>query len=160
VSIKSRTYFFKLIIIFRPEKDEDNNNTFNYYVSKVRVHSEHCVGFLKGRWQSLHGLRVRINQPTHLQYATLWITTCVLLHAFAMEHEGGIDLSADQFYQKGRELMQCERAERENRLVERERHATASQEEWEVARDIELLEGKLKREELKKALFSHLYGEN
>ena len=53
-----------------------------------------------------------------------------------MEHEGGIDLSADQFYQKGQELMQRERAERENRLVERERHATASQEEWEVERDI------------------------
>ena len=136
MSIKSRTYFFKLIIIFRPEKDEDSNNTFNYYVSKVCIHSEHCVGFLKGHWQSLRGLRVHINQPTHLQYATLWITTCVLLHAFAMEHEGRIDLSADQFYQKGRELMQCERAERENRLVVRERHATASQEEWEVARDI------------------------
>jgi hypothetical protein len=56
--------------------------------------------------------------------------------------------------------MQRERAERENRLVERERHAMASQEEREVARDIELLEGKLKRKELKKALFSYLYGEN
>ena len=56
--------------------------------------------------------------------------------------------------------MQRERAERENRLVERERHATASQEEREVARDIELLEGKLKRKELKKALFSHFYCEN
>ena len=160
MSIKSRTYFFKLIIIFRPEKDEDNNNTFNYYVSKVRVHSEHCVGFLKGCWQSLRGLWVHINQPTHLQYTTLWIKTCVLLHAFAMEHEGGIDLSADQFYQKGWELMQRERAERENRLVERERDAIANQEEQEVARDIELLEGKLKREELKKALFSYLYGKN
>ena len=84
----------------------------------------------------MRGLCVHINQPTHLQYATLWITTCVLPHAFAMEHEGGIDMSADQFYQKGRELMQHERAERDNRLVERERHATASQEEWEVERDI------------------------
>jgi hypothetical protein len=49
-------FIHKLITIIRPKKDEDNNNTFNYYVSRVRVHSEHCVGFLKGRWQSLHGL--------------------------------------------------------------------------------------------------------
>ena len=79
---------------------------------------------------------VSISISLHTFSMQHWITTCVLLHAFAMEHEGGIDLSADQFYQKGQELMQHERAERENRLVERERHATASQEEWEVERDI------------------------
>jgi hypothetical protein len=69
-----------------------------------------------------------------------------------MEHEVGVDSSADQFYWKGQKLMQRGRAERESRLIERERHATASQEEQEAARGIDLLEGKLKREELKKAL--------
>ena len=150
-------FIHRLITIIRPEKDEDNNNTFNYYVSRVRVHSEHCVGFLKGRWQSLRGLRVRINQSNHLQYASLWITTCVLLHAFAMEHEGGIDFSTDQFYRKGQELMRRERVERERGVIERDVY---SAEEGEAAHDIELIEGRLKWEELKKALFSHLYGEN
>jgi hypothetical protein len=74
-----------------------------------------------------------------------------------MEHEVGIDLSKDQFYQKGQELMRRERAER---LDEGERHAAANEDEQEAASDIELIEGKLKREELKKVLFSHLYGEN
>lgn len=77
-----------------------------------------------------------------------------------MEHEVGIDLSKDQFYQKGQELMRRERAERECRLDEGERHAAANEDEQEAASDIELIEGKLKREELKNVLFSHLYGEN
>ena len=118
---------------------------------------EHCVGFLKGHWQSLCGLQVCINQSNHLQYASLWITTCVLLHAFAMEHEGGIDFSTDQFYRKGQELMRRERVERERGVMEQDVY---SAEEGEAAHDIELIEGRLKREELKKALFSHLYGEN
>jgi len=74
-----------------------------------------------------------------------------------MEHEGGIDFSTDQFYRKGQELMRRERVERERGVMEQDVY---SAEEGEAAHDIELIEGRLKREELKKALFSHLYGEN
>ena len=36
------------------------NKIFNYYVSKVRVRSEHAMEFLKGRFSSLRGLRQAI----------------------------------------------------------------------------------------------------
>jgi hypothetical protein len=41
------------------------------------IHSEQCIGFLKGHWPSLRGLHVRINNKKTLQYATLG-----LQHAF------------------------------------------------------------------------------
>ncbi|KIJ15708.1 hypothetical protein PAXINDRAFT_40999, partial [Paxillus involutus ATCC 200175] len=37
----------------RPEKDTEKNTTYNYYVSKVCICSEHAIGYLKGTWQSL-----------------------------------------------------------------------------------------------------------
>ncbi|KIK17976.1 hypothetical protein PISMIDRAFT_30623 [Pisolithus microcarpus 441] len=39
-----------------PEKDTEENTTYNYYVSKVCIQSEYAVGYLKGTWQSLRGL--------------------------------------------------------------------------------------------------------
>ncbi|KAJ3502372.1 hypothetical protein NLJ89_g8916 [Agrocybe chaxingu] len=65
----------------KPEKLTWDNTTHNYHVSAVRVCSEHCVGYLKGRWSSLRGLRVAINNSAGLQYATLWIIACIHLHA-------------------------------------------------------------------------------
>lgn len=41
------------ISYIRPEKDTPENTRYNYYVSAVRIRSEHCMGFLKGRWSSL-----------------------------------------------------------------------------------------------------------
>lgn len=49
-----------------------------------------------------------MDKLTHVQYATLWITTCILLHTFAMGHEDDIDMSNDKFFQKGKELMEQE----------------------------------------------------
>ncbi|KAH9969955.1 hypothetical protein BJV74DRAFT_784654 [Russula compacta] len=64
----------------RPEKDTEENTHYNYYVLKVQICSEHCIGFLKGRWSSLRGLRIYINDKRGLHYAILWITACILLH--------------------------------------------------------------------------------
>jgi hypothetical protein len=122
-------------------------------VSKVRIRSEHCVGFLKGRWPSLRGLRVRINNEKSLQYATLWITTCIHLHMFAMDHENGVFISGDTFLRQGLKIM---REEREMRKEWEAEHAAEMEEEPEESHDISLLEGKVKREELKEKLFTYL----
>ena len=53
----------------------------------VRIRSEHAIGFLKGRFQSLKGLRVRIKDKRSHQFATYWIAACIGLHAFAMQCE-------------------------------------------------------------------------
>ena len=92
-------------MLSRPEKDEPDNQKFNYWVSRVCVKSEHCVGFLKGRFCSLRGLHIQINQAEHLQIAALWIIACIAVHSFAMTHEAGNDVTADAFFQKASGLL-------------------------------------------------------
>ncbi|CAA7257434.1 unnamed protein product [Cyclocybe aegerita] len=140
----------------KPEKLTRDNTTHNYHVSAVRVRSEHCVGYLKGQWSSLRGLRVAINNSAGLQYATLWIIACIHLHAFAMKHEAGQDMSSDKFYRQGKKyqrkqqhLERCWRQERRNRNAEEEN-------QLDQVNDIGLLEGKLKRVELKESILEYL----
>jgi hypothetical protein len=53
----------------------------------VRIRSEHAIGFLKGRFQSLKHLRLSItNEGSHV-LATYWIAACIGLHSFAMQQE-------------------------------------------------------------------------
>ncbi|KAF7311727.1 DDE Tnp4 domain-containing protein [Mycena indigotica] len=70
-----------------PEREDPDNTIFNNHVSYVRVRSEHCIGFLKGRLQSLKGLRLTINNDRDHTYVTQWIMTCVVVHNFALLHE-------------------------------------------------------------------------
>jgi hypothetical protein len=67
-----------------PECYLPNNKAFNEKVSSLRIRSEHAIGFLKGRFQSLKGLRVRINDKKTHKYATYWIAACVAVHNFAL----------------------------------------------------------------------------
>lgn len=53
----------------------------------VRVRSEHAIGFLKGRFQSLKGLRINIDDETSHTFAAYWIRACIIVHAFAMQCE-------------------------------------------------------------------------
>lgn len=53
----------------------------------VRIRSEHAIGLLKGRFQSLKGLRVRIKDKNSHQFATYWVAACIGIHAFAMQCE-------------------------------------------------------------------------
>ena len=144
------------MVYFRPEKDTAENTRYNYHVSAVRICSEHCMGFLKGRWSSLRGLHVRINNEDSLQFASLWITACIHLHAFAMDHEDSQFVTRDRFYKTGLRLMKKEKRELRERNAAREEEALRSEREREERADVELLEGRLKREVLKKAIFTYL----
>jgi hypothetical protein len=57
---------------------------FNSRVAHVRIHVEHCIGILKARFQSLKGLRLRINNKRHLQRCIFWIRACCVLHNFLL----------------------------------------------------------------------------
>ncbi|KAJ3564072.1 hypothetical protein NP233_g8537 [Leucocoprinus birnbaumii] len=71
----------------KPEHDEPENELFNNHLSMIRIRSEHAIGFLKGRFQSLKDLRILIrNAETH-KLATYWVLACVAVHSFAMEIE-------------------------------------------------------------------------
>ncbi|KAI5829575.1 hypothetical protein K523DRAFT_241839, partial [Schizophyllum commune Tattone D] len=139
-----------------PEKELPENATYNYHVSRVRVRSEHCVGFLKCRWGSLKGLRVAVDSTKGLLYASLWTTACIHLHCFALRHEDTGDLDQDHFFRAGRRYAKkVRRFERRWRQEQRERVAR-TEEELDEEDDVELLEGKFKRAQLKDMLFEYL----
>jgi hypothetical protein len=51
----------------------------------VHIYSEHAIGFLKGPFQSLKGLRINIVDEMMHKFAMYWIVTCIGLHAFTMK---------------------------------------------------------------------------
>ncbi|SCV69349.1 BQ2448_2369 [Microbotryum intermedium] len=69
----------------RRDKDIPENKEFNYYVSKARCRSEHTIGYLKNRFQSLKGLTVRINSSEEFDIAKQWVGACIIAHRFATE---------------------------------------------------------------------------
>ena len=72
-----------------PHASIPQNAAFNYFLSKPRVRIEHTIGVLKGRFQSLRGLRVSIGRGKDIKKdqarAVFWINACVLLHNFLIE---------------------------------------------------------------------------
>jgi hypothetical protein len=50
----------------------------------VRIRSEHAVGYLKGRFSSLRGLRQQIDDPVDHQRALEWIRACIILHTYVI----------------------------------------------------------------------------
>jgi len=56
------------------------NAIFDKAVSRLRVRSEHCMGALKGRFQCLRGLRVKINSHEDHRKAMRWISVVIILH--------------------------------------------------------------------------------
>lgn len=71
----------------KPYRDLEENEVFNNHVSMVRIRSEHAIGFLKGRFKSLKGLRVKIVDERSHRFATYWVLACIVVHTFAMQCE-------------------------------------------------------------------------
>ncbi len=90
----------------KPERDLPENAVFNNHVSMVRIRSEHAIGYLKGRFQSLKDLRIQIDTEESHKLATYWILACVVVHNFAMECEAqeradSEDTDDDPFIREG-----------------------------------------------------------
>lgn len=71
-----------------PASFDPRNQLFDNIVSKIRVRSEHCIGVLKGRFQSLRGLRVTIKSNEDHIFACHWISAAIILHNFIIDFEG------------------------------------------------------------------------
>ena len=90
----------------RPERDLPDNEAFNKRVSMLRIRSEHAIGFLKGRFQSLRDLRVLIKDEKSHKIAVYWVIACISIHSFAVHCELGRkaddhDLADDPFVTAG-----------------------------------------------------------
>jgi hypothetical protein len=122
----------------------EGNEEFNNHVSMVRIRSEHAIGFFKGRFQSMKGLRVNIKDEKTHRFATYWIAACIGIHTFAMqceEQERGADsddeaVMADPFINEG--LSSTSESEENTGLAQNGTRVHV---------------GKAKREELKRRLF-------
>lgn len=64
---------------------------FNYHLARVRVRSEHTIGLLKGRFQSLHELRIQVSSPKQHDWVLVWIRCCIILHNMILDIEGDGD---------------------------------------------------------------------
>lgn len=114
------------------------------------------MGYLKGRWSSLRGLRCNINDRDSHISATLWIAACIHLHNFALGHEQNEHPESDCFFLKGQQYIQEDKVQyeiwRQHEIENREQ----LERDYNDEEEIELLEGKLMRENLKKELFRYL----
>ena len=90
----------------KPERDLPDNEVFNNHLSMIRIRSEHAIGYLKGRFQSLKGLRIYIQDERSHKFATYWILACIVAHNIALECEAeeraeDEDVDDDPFIREG-----------------------------------------------------------
>lgn len=64
---------------------------FNMEVNKTRVPIEHCNGILKGKFQSLQDLRIRINSSASLTEAGFWVRASCVMHDFLLDDSVDIE---------------------------------------------------------------------
>ncbi|KAF9514843.1 hypothetical protein BS47DRAFT_1258617, partial [Hydnum rufescens UP504] len=64
----------------RPEHNIPVNRKFNYHMACVRIKAEHTIGFLKGHFSSLRGLRQQIKDERDHELAVYWVISCLILH--------------------------------------------------------------------------------
>ena len=63
------------------------NALFDKVVTGLHVHSEHCIGALKGRFQCLCGLQVHVNSNNNHYKACKWISVAIILHNIVVNVE-------------------------------------------------------------------------
>ncbi|KIK11841.1 hypothetical protein PISMIDRAFT_121974 [Pisolithus microcarpus 441] len=62
-------------------------NMYNCYVSKIHVRVEHVFTALKGRFQSLCELRLKVTRDEDLHITIYWIMCCMILHNMIIHFE-------------------------------------------------------------------------
>lgn len=60
-------------------------------ILKVRVKSEHAMGYFKGRFCSMRGLRQQIDSAVDHKRAVAWIKTCIVIHTLVFDIENGAE---------------------------------------------------------------------
>ena len=142
-------YFLQswLMILYKIPNRTKENRDFNYALLKVRIRGEHVIGYLKGRFQSLKELQVKINNRKHMKFASCWIQVCIILHAFVIDHE----LETNQEWLDDEVTWEQEQRQRERNLDDEKRDTREG--ESTRQRDISLSQGKRVRESLKLQFF-------
>ena len=88
-----------------------------------------------------------IQNAKEVEYATAWINTCIIIHAFCMDNK--VNFCHSDWLERGRQAEQELQSSADNHQALQ----AYQEEETFLQRDITLSKGKAKREELKKLLF-------
>ena len=75
----------------------------------MRIRIEHTIGVLKGRFQSLHELRINVSSHNRHLYTIMWCRACIILHNLIIRIEGD---TVDERWME--ELLECGRADGQN----------------------------------------------
>lgn len=118
-----------------PNRTKENRD-FNYALSRVQIRSEHVIRYLKGQFQSLKELQVRINNRKDMRFASCWIQVCIILHAFVIDHE----LEINQKWFNDRVTWEQEQLQRERNLDDAQRDTREGKSIRQ--RDVSLSQGK------------------
>ena len=108
-----------------PYTREKSNRQFNQKLSSVRVDIEHAFGTLKGRWESLMGLRLIIRSREKYKLAVKWITMCCILHNILVDLKDDWDReegwwTEEEIYGHNQELLAMSRSEESAGMIKRE----------------------------------------
>ncbi|KAK9482033.1 hypothetical protein V1527DRAFT_486081 [Lipomyces starkeyi] len=120
-----------------PENEARENGIFNFTLSAIRVRSEHCNLYLKGRLRPLQELRIMVDSVKKLKFAALWIRACIIIHSVALIHEqdNGFDISdMEQHWMANIEPDNCERVPDQTR-AEKTQHFTQAKAHRDFLRD-------------------------
>jgi hypothetical protein len=110
---------------------------------QVRVKSEHAMGYLKGRFSSLRGLRQQITDATDHKRALAWVKTCIIIHTLVSFVEEEDNEFMDELVREGM-------ADASGDVIV----GQADRDQTDTARETQ---GQRKRTELKTMLFESLY---
>ncbi|KAI8126643.1 Protein ALP1-like [Lucilia cuprina] len=70
------------------QMDVQKRKQFNRRHSKYRVRIEHCFGMLIEKFNSLKGLKMRINSSQSHLFSCQWIVVCCILHNILLDGPG------------------------------------------------------------------------
>lgn len=133
----------------KPASEIPDNKTYNNHVSMVRIRSEHAIGFIKGRFQSLKELCVFIKDEQSHKFATYWVVACIGLHSFAIDCEE--EENAESGHSNNSFI-----AQGLSSLTTSSSSPAARPTQGADSRNISLAAGQARHEELKRKLFQAL----
>src|SRR4051812_45337772 len=69
---------------------------FNLQLSNICIWVEHCIGILKGCFQSLKGLHLAIRGKRDIKRMVYWILACCVLHNLILQDAFGSEWLEDE----------------------------------------------------------------
>jgi hypothetical protein len=79
-----------------PTADLPHNKIFNQVQSSARVTIEHVNGMVKGRFQSLKGIRTQVRNKRELKMVCDHVVVCLILHNILLDFKDEWEIEEDQ----------------------------------------------------------------